>query len=280
MYFSSFSQVFKCKVAGVMTMTFSLHDSYASSAGPDCSETSGYSVSRTCVTPKENMHILRDKLQIPSAKGLLKRLRIDSLLEKSAAQFPATLICGRAGSGKTAIAAGFGEKFKKVAWYTVESTDADWPVFSAYFSASLPAKAGFRNIFAGEVGSQADIATFLAWHASRLGSGKVDKKSLIVLDDIHHTFDAAWFDDFFNLLLHSLPPDAHLLLLCRSKPPGPLWRLRSKQMLNVIDEKIIAFNAVETEDLFDSLSISITHAQEAHRKSFGRVSKLLQFAAS
>ena len=260
-------------------MTFSLHDGYDASAGHDGYEISSYSAPRTCVTSKENMHILQDKLQIPSANGLMKRLRIDSLLEKSAAQFPATLICGRAGSGKTAIAAGFAAKFRKVAWYTVESTDADWPVFSAYFSASLPAKAGFQNMSGGEVGSQADIATFLAWHTSRLGSGKVDKKSLIVIDDIHHTFDAAWFDDFFNLLLHSLPPDAHLLLLCRSKPPGPLWRLRSKQMLNVMDEKVIAFNTAETENLFDSLSISPTRAQEAHRKSFGRVSKLLQLAA-
>ena len=99
-----------------------------------------------------------------------------------------------------------------------------------------------------------------------------------MLDDIHHIFDAPWFEDFFNLLLYSLPPDTHLFMLCRSKPPGPLWRLRSKQMLNLMDERVIAFDQTEAETLFNALGRPLSKAKEAQLRSFGRVSKLLEFA--
>ena len=101
---------------------------------------------------------------------------------------------------------------------------------------------------------------------------------MIVLDDIHHLFDAHWFGDFFNLLLYSLPAGSHLLMLCRSRPPGPVWRLRSKQMLNVLDEKVIAFDLEETRVLFERLGLPASDAERAHRDSFGRVAKLIRSA--
>jgi hypothetical protein len=67
-------------------------------------------------------------------------------------------------------------------------------------------------------------------------------------------------------------------MLCRSKPPGPLWRLRSKQMLNVIDEKVIEFKLSETEDLFKRYGLSEALACAAHRPCYGRVARLIQFA--
>lgn len=263
-----------------MTMTFSLHDSIGPDGAFDQID-NGSCSSPVGTIPKDDMHILRDKLQIPGTDGLIKRPRIDSLLTKSVSGFPATLVSGRAGTGKTALAASFAANFGNVVWYSVESSDVAWPAFSRYFSACLPGKTEKELDGANtpeRLPSQAEIAGFLVRHASRIYPANGQERLLIVLDDLHHIFDAVWFDDFINLLLYSLPSETHLLLLCRSKPPNPLWRLRSKQMLNVIDEKVIAFNSSETEALFDSLSLSRSSAEHAHKQSFGRVRKLLQLA--
>jgi ATP/maltotriose-dependent transcriptional regulator MalT len=68
-----------------------------------------------------------------------------------------------------------------------------------------------------------------------------------------------------------------LLLLCRSKPPNPLWRLRSKQQLDVIDEKTLAFDRNETILLLKQVGHSQAEAARIHAETFGRVSKLLPF---
>ncbi|MEO7660365.1 MAG: AAA family ATPase, partial [Pyrinomonadaceae bacterium] len=226
-------------------MTFSLHESISPHDEYEGSEHSFYSVSVESDNAKQEMHILQDKLRIPGTDALIRRSRIDALLAKSVSQFPATLVSGRAGTGKTSIAANFASNFNKVAWYSVESTDISWPAFSRYFSASLPGVSGQccnSDLKKDHEVGQAEIARYMVKNFSGYYTGGGSETTLIVLDDIHHIFDAVWFDDFFNLLLYSLPPSTHLLLLCRSKPPSPLWRLRSKQMLNVLDERVIAFN--------------------------------------
>lgn len=263
-------------------MTFSLHESIQPDAAFDYPEIVSGGPSEEEATSDE-FYILREKLQVPAVDGILRRPRLDTLLAISMERFPATLICGRAGTGKTAIAAKFAAKQKNTFWYSVESTDSEWPAFSRYFSAALSGchfgkhqEIDMRD--GNEPVAQREIARFLVNRFSNAYAGTTQGPALIVLDDIHHLFDAPWFDDFFNLLLYSLPPDTHLLLICRTKPPGPLWRLRSKQMLNVLDEKNIAFNACETEALYDTLGLDPFAAKEAQKHCFGRISKLLQYA--
>ncbi|MCA1640210.1 MAG: hypothetical protein LC768_18120, partial [Acidobacteria bacterium] len=72
----------------------------------------------------------------------------------------------------------------------------------------------------------------------------------------------------------SLTPDTHLLMLSRSEPPLPLWRLRSKQVLGVIDEKLLALTCEETKDLYHKHGLSKDKAQRFYKKSFGRIPKL------
>ncbi len=264
-----------------MTMTFSLHDSIGPDAEAHGGDNGFYAESVSVDTAKQDMHILEYKLKPPGTRDTIERTRITSLLTRSVSQFPATLVSGRAGSGKTALAAAFASKFSKVAWYSIESTDAAWSVFSRYFSASLHGSDSI--ICRSETASdddidQSDIAKFLVRNFAGLYSAKERESSLIVLDDIHHLFDAGWFDCFFNLLIPSLPSSTHILLLCRSKPPSPLWRLRSKQMLNVLDERVIAFNANETEELFEAMNLPLIKAKEFQRQSFGRISKILRLA--
>jgi LuxR family maltose regulon positive regulatory protein len=272
--FSSFSQVKRFKLLA-MTMTFSIHESI----DPNGAFEMIFNSHPAPEAPHEDRPIVREKLRIPKIEGFVERPRITNLLTRSTDQFPATLVSGRSGTGKTAIAALFAAEHDRVAWYSVESTDVVWPVFSRYFSAALR-RAGMALSLTETVSetrspSKNDIARYLGSIFCFADGSPRELPSLIVLDDIHHLFDAHWFGDFFNLLLYSLPAGSHLLMLCRSRPPGPVWRLRSKQMLNVLDEKVIAFDLQETRALFASLGMPASVAERAHRDSFGRVAKLI-----
>jgi LuxR family maltose regulon positive regulatory protein len=232
------------------------------------------------------IHLFAEKLRIPKFDGGITRPRLNELLEKSCTQFGATLVSGRAGTGKTIIAANFADRYKDVAWYSVESADRDWSVFSHYFNAALMKTDMFGKssevsiLEPSHESAQEAISRFITdlfSQSAGLPAGNsplVASPLLIVLDDIQHLFDADWFNDFFTLLLHSLPPDVHLLMLCRSKPPLPLWRLRSKQRLNVIDEKLLAFSPDEAERLYKIHGLPGDVAKRVHRASYGRASKL------
>lgn len=234
------------------------------------------STSNTHRSPQRSNHILWEKLRIPSGGNTIERTRLMSLLSRSTTTGSATLISGRAGTGKTEAAAAFATQERNLAWYSLGPPDVDWGIFAAHFAAavigrrtshgnvSLSADAGIR---------EAEIEKFLTSVLSR-----PDGPGLIVMDDIHHIFDAEWFGMFFVLLIRSLPPQTHLLLTCRSKPPSPLWRMRSKQVLNVVDEKVLAFDLEETETLYSRFGLGSDRANEAYIASFGRIGKLLTLA--
>ena len=237
----------------------------------------------TPVRQRDEVHLLKEKLVIPSCRGLIKRPRLFEMLDRSGAQFPATLVSGRAGTGKTAMAAAYARSHDRVAWYAVESSDADWNVFANYFASCVVRAVGSRIkarefVPADADGSQAAIATFLIDVLAEARTMLEQKRMLIVLDGIHHLFDTPWFGQFFGLLLSSLPENVNLLLLCRSKPPNPLWRLRSKQQLNVIDEKVLAFDLPETVRLTTRFGLPRSDAERAHSTTFGRASKLIEYS--
>ncbi|HEX5965074.1 MAG TPA: AAA family ATPase [Pyrinomonadaceae bacterium] len=228
------------------------------------------------------VHILSEKLEIPTAAGLIERPRLIEKLDKSLGHFGATLVSGRAGTGKTSIAAAYARTRKRVAWFTVESSDIDWNVFASYLAASVhrvaeSEKAVGDPLHAVTNSSSAAMSTFLYVIASVLETDEKDDRPLLVLDGIHHLFDADWFGGFFDLFRPSLSETADLLLLCRSKPPNPLWRLRSKQQLDVIDERTLAFDRDETVSLLKQVGRSQAEAVRIHAETFGRVSKLLPF---
>jgi ATP/maltotriose-dependent transcriptional regulator MalT len=266
-----------------MTMSFVFQDHF------DSAERYSLATRTTAATPstgeRDGVHILNEKLEIPLCVGHIERPRLIEKLERSLGQFAATLVSGRAGTGKTSIAAAYARTRKTTAWFTVESSDVDWNVFASHLAASVlrvvrSRKAVGNSLPAVTSSSPAEMAGFLLNIVSELETAEKDHRPLLVLDGMHHLFDADWFGEFFNILQPSLSETADLLLLCRSKPPNPLWRLRSKQQLDVIDEKTLAFDRNETILLFKQVGRSQAEAARIHAETFGRVSKLLPFISA
>jgi len=260
-----------------MTLAISIHDSFDDL---DRSEFSSIGFSRggsDTGTAIRNLPPLGEKLRIPETVSSIQRPRLNEMLELSAGQYGATLISGRAGTGKTWLAADFARCHGNASWYSLDPTDIEWGVFSHYFSECVKSSGKNRGSANDADLLQGNIAQFLADCFPPQKRSATKKPTLLALDNVHHIFDAEWFCDFFNLLIASMPPNTHLLMLCRSRPPAPLWRLRSKQMLNVIDEKLLAFTRGETKEFFIMHEMPEQLADLVQRESFGRISKIKQF---
>jgi ATP/maltotriose-dependent transcriptional regulator MalT len=64
------------------------------------------------------------------------------------------------------------------------------------------------------------------------------------------------------------------MLLGRSLPPAPLWRMRSKQTLCVLDEEALAFTPDEARRLYATYGLSPERAEVALRETRGRAATL------
>jgi LuxR family maltose regulon positive regulatory protein len=106
------------------------------------------------------------------------------------------------------------------------------------------------------------------------------KPLLVVIEDLHLVCDADWLVPFFSRLLPLLPSDVHLLITSRTMPPAPLWRMRSKQTLSVIDEETLSFTREEAISLFESFDLSREQACIALDHSHGRAAALTSLAAT
>ena len=221
----------------------------------------------------ERIHLFADKMRVPKFTNHISRPRLIELLKKSSSQIGATMITGRAATGKSALAAEFAENYDRVAWYQIDTAETDWNLFARYFAEI------FDEDFEALKASSHEIIVFVEHLFERVAS-KSSEPVLIVLDDIHNIFDAEWFSEFFVSLLYTLSPLQHLVLLSRTKPPQPLWRVRSKQVLGMIDEKLLAFNADETAEFFEKYGLDREKAIKAHKKSYGRISRLKEFLES
>lgn len=231
-------------------------------------------------TTNSEIHIFEEKLRVPKFEKLILRPRLFELLEGSFNQFGATLISGRSGTGKTALATGFAQRYQEVSWYSVQTPESDWNIFSKYFAACISGSTASLlhepELPDGEQNLK-QIAFLTEQIVAQSDEDDKSKVRLIVLDSAHHLFDSDWFSTFFYSLVGALDRNTHLLMLCRGTPSLPLWRLRSKQVLRVLDEKVLNFNLEETRELIGAFGIPLNAADSIHGKSFGRVSRIMEF---
>jgi LuxR family transcriptional regulator, maltose regulon positive regulatory protein len=227
------------------------------------------------------MQLIIDKISRPLETPIVRTRLLDQL-HRSLASATCTIISGRAGTGKTALAADFAASCeRRVAWYKVDAPDAELSVFFDYLAASIgEQRPGFnqraiRKLAPGV--APADIPLF----SERFVFELIDDESeplLIVIEDLHHVCDTAWLVPFLERFLQLAPPDVHILITSRTLPPAPLWRMRSKQTLEVIDEDSLAFTREETVELFESHGLSRQLAYLAFDRTNGRAGALAKYA--
>jgi ATP/maltotriose-dependent transcriptional regulator MalT len=229
----------------------------------------------------EPVKILAEKISLPETRVEVERQRLFMHLEKSLAQFSSTLVTGRVGTGKTALALDFAKRNNyAVAWYKIETADTDWKVFLDYLTESL-CRCQEDSKSLRECEEQFENSENLSVTeslAARFNQIETKKPLLVVLDNLHSVYDADWFTEFFNALLALPTANVRVLLLARSAPPFPLWRLRSKHVLDVVDEKLLAFTVSETIELFHNYRLSENAARVAHKRAYGRIAKIKEIA--
>lgn len=198
------------------------------------------------------VHLFEEKILIPKLAGIIHRPRLFRLLERTIANFPATAIVGRTGTGKTTLAVDFAvrsETHSRTSWFTVGPTESNWQSFATHLAASIAATGRTHCLpRPAQLFSPTPMPDEIEGFVASIVNSETRATQLLVIDNLHYVYDAPWFCDFLAIFVASLPSRWRLLLLSRSKPPGPIWRMRSKQMLGVIDERrlLLSFSEVET----------------------------------
>jgi LuxR family maltose regulon positive regulatory protein len=229
------------------------------------------------------MELIAEKIAIPDLAKQLSRARLLALLEQSLTSCTATIIRGRAGTGKTALALDFARQCDRaVAWYKVDAPEAELKSFFQYLIASIRKERpnfGVETLMPLLRTADGDQTSMLAEaFVYELVEG-ANKPLLIVIEDLHLVGDSEWLVPFFRRLLPLLPSNVHMLITSRTMP-APLWRMRSKQTLSVIPEEDLAFTRQEAVELFESYELSSEHASIALDHTNGRAAPLARFATT
>jgi LuxR family maltose regulon positive regulatory protein len=230
------------------------------------------------------MELILEKIAMPSPMACLPRPRLQAILEQSLSSCTSTILSGRAGTGKTSLAIDFAEKSgRSVAWYKVDAPDSELLIFFQYLIASISKQrlefdggALWPLLWSATPDRMPLVAEALVYELER----EAGKPLLVVIEDLHLVCDAEWLVPFFRRLLPLLPSDVHLLITSRTMPPAPLWRMRSKQTLSVIDEETLSFTREEAISLFESFDLSREQACIALDHSHGRAAALTTLATT
>jgi LuxR family transcriptional regulator, maltose regulon positive regulatory protein len=221
--------------------------------------------------------VIMDKITPPAEAPRVSRDRLLASLSASLESCNSTVVQGRAGTGKTMLAADFARRCgRPAAWYKLDAPDAELTVFFRHLCASVAAaREGFGARSLARLGRGAgpsDAPALAEAFVHELSES--DEPLLVVIDDWHLIYDAAWVLPFFGRLLPLLPPEVHFLLTGRSLPPTPLWRMRSKQTLCVVDEEALAFTLTEARRLFTHCGLPASRAEDALLRTRGRAALL------
>jgi LuxR family maltose regulon positive regulatory protein len=221
--------------------------------------------------------VIPEKITPPAELPRVSRERLLRTLAESVEGCNSTILAGRAGTGKTMLAADFARRSgRRVAWYKLDAPDSGLSVFLRHLCASLAgARPGFGVQTLARLGdpSGADDVPLAVEHLVYELS-ESNEPALVVIDDWHLVYDAEWVVPFFRRWLPLLPREVHVMLLGRSLPPTPLWRMRSKQTLCVLEEETLAFTLEEARALYASYGLSVAGADAALGETRGRAATL------
>ena len=136
------------------------------------------------------MPLIWAKLRSPKMPEVFDRKWLLELLRRSIKNSAATLLVGRTGSGKTALAANFAGGLSNHSWYSIDAGDADWNSFQRYFRAALTEhrdRPQGRKVINESEFTSTPVELFADITAA-LELNEKEWPSVIVLDNVHHLF--------------------------------------------------------------------------------------------
>src|SRR5499425_2732957 len=192
--------------------------------------------------------LLATKLHVPRPQpGFVPRRRLVRTLGDGLAR-GRVLVCAPAGSGKTALLAGWARgSGRPVAWLGLDGGDNDPARFWRYAVAALDRA---RPGLAGRVGppparSFDGLVTALI---NELAADPSRDEVLLVLDD-YHLVDSGPVHESVAFLLENLPLGLRVVVSSRSDPPLPLARLRARGQLAELRAAELRFTGEEAAAL-------------------------------
>src|SRR5947209_5767981 len=151
------------------------------------------------------VQVIPEKITPPVELPRVSRERLLATLGESLEGCNSTIIHGRAGTGKTMLAADFARGCgRRAAWYKLDAPDSELPVFLSHFCASVAAAArpdfGQKTLerLCGHI-SVEDVPLAVEYLVYELLESS--EPLLVVIDDLHLVYDAEWMIPFFRRLL-------------------------------------------------------------------------------
>ena len=196
------------------------------------------------------------KLQPPHlGSNVIKRPRLIERLHSNLG-LCSTFVCAGPGWGKTTLAAELLSTIDTpVVWYDLDSTDSDIAVFFRYLVRAVQqafpdfGHSTINLLRSGGSSRFEQLADLFLYELSET----VDRELVVVLDNIHHTFSTDWSSPVLHRILQLLPKGVHFILLARVAPGFTFSRMRSKQTMDQIDDRALAFSRDEVTELFSTV---------------------------
>jgi LuxR family maltose regulon positive regulatory protein len=197
----------------------------------------------------------------PPPFGLVERPRLVERLTRGLTE-PVTLVCGPAGSGKTALLTSVlgPESGYRVAWVSLEPGDDDpsrlWEAVLA--SLRLAGTAPDGSALAALAPPVRDSRSrFMPLLVNALA--ELDERVILVHEDIHVLHARECVNDLSFLVMHA-PAQLRLVLSARADPPLPLHVLRVRGRMTEIRAAELAFTECEAAALFDAHDLALRPA--------------------
>jgi len=199
--------------------------------------------------------LVESKVQAPSlSANLIKRDRLVNRLRNNLGM-SASFVCAGPGWGKTTLAAEFLNSISiPGVWYEVDAADGDIAVFFSYLVAAIRhaiptfGQSTLDLLRSGSGSTSDQLVDLFLYELAE----SADPQFAIVLDNLHHLFATDWCASVIHRLLQLLPNNVHFVLLARVAPGFTFSRLRSKQTLDQIEDRALAFTRSEATELFQN----------------------------
>ncbi len=158
--------------------------------------------------------VIRRKITVPPAPALLSaRQRLDRLILELVARHPLVWVCATAGSGKTtAVAHALEHQQRRVAWLTLDDTDAAAGRLVTYLEAALGAQVGAaQGVATQALAARLPHPEAAGLLAEAVGSSPV----LLVVDELERIARAPDALAVISALVRYAPPPMRIVLISR-----------------------------------------------------------------